>query len=134
MIRSQPETQRPWLSQRLRPSPTQQEPESLPLYLAAPKTDFQTGLEYGSDGTLVPQNSEIQTYTSSNTDQYKHRRPMHTLSFSILAFLYASTGIGTVKSGAPARTAASVCQRYLSFPSRTRQHASWSSAYSSSVL
>ena len=46
------------------------------------------------------------SYTRSNTDQYKHHRPMHTSLFSILAFLYANTGIVTVKSGAPARTAA----------------------------
>ena len=51
------------------------------------------------------QYNQIQTYTSSNTDQCKHHRPMHTTSFSMLAFLYANTGIGMVKSGAPARTA-----------------------------
>ena len=32
------------------------------------------------------QYNQIQTYTSSNTDQCKHHRPMHTSSFSILAF------------------------------------------------
>ena len=67
---------------------------------------------------ILAQYNQIQTYTSSNTDQYKHHRPMHTSLFSILAFLYANTGIGTVKSGAPPRTATPVCQRYLSLPSR----------------
>ena len=54
------------------------------------------------------QYNQIRTYTSSNTDQYTHHRPMHTSSFSILAFkfLFANTGIDTVKSGAPAHTAA----------------------------
>ena len=47
------------------------------------------------------QYNQIQTFTSSNTDQYKHHRPMHTCSFSILAFLFANTGIGTIKAGSP---------------------------------
>ena len=51
------------------------------------------------------QYNQIQTYTSSNTDLYKHHRPMHTSLFSILAFLYANTGIDTVKLGAPASIA-----------------------------
>ena len=70
------------------------------------------------------QYNQMQTYTSSNTDQNKHHyRPMHASSFSILAPVHANTGIDTVKSGAPRallhrqripRPRLQVCQRYLS--------------------
>ena len=75
---------------------------------------------------IPAQYKQIQAYISSNTDHYKHQyRPMHTSLFSILATLHVNTGIGTVKSGSPASSAAPllpVCQRYLNLPSGTLQH------------
>ena len=87
------------------------------------------------------QYNQIQTYTSSNTDQYKHHRPIHTSSFQYLLFnmpIQASV-VDSVLSNkapppAPPRPPLQVCQRYLSLPSCTQPHSSSSSAYSSSVL
>ena len=54
---------------------------------------------------IQSQCNQVQTNTSTNTDQYQYRQ-MHTLLFSILAPpVHANTGIGTVKSCAPTRTA-----------------------------
>ena len=55
----------------------------------------------------------IQTKTTTNTDQNKHQyRQMHTSSFLINAPVHANTGIGAVKSGAPARIPRTVRTRF----------------------